>query len=480
MIKLKEVIQQLNDSNYLLIENKLIKTKADNFLFLLKAYREKSFSDKNIINELDITPNSFYVLKSRLFEKIQNCLSSNLFDDQEKTLKSLLQVPSLCYNTPRETAIAYLLKLEKDLQKLDMHHELLIVYSALKKMHLHSQKYYQYSKLYNKQVSYSLSVEKAEEVLGNFCRLLSLYDLSKSTETYKQLSFLKLEMDAIRTFCNSMQTQLIKTVIELQLLLFCQPIKKHHADIEQLINKAKKCIDEIPLTLIYKKWEIVLDYFCFEYYYSVGSNKLANEYFNKINNSTAHLLLYNHVGLVSKFLTTKIKFCAELKKTEKELAVFIFDKTIYDSFDAYTQMKLYLHNAMVCLYQKRYEKAIDTLNYLSDNFVFVDFFYEYLNIKLTLVHLYIISEEFVRAKKLLKTLYRRVKMENEQGYKNVYYLLNVFDLEIKKQVSSKKNIAQQQMYALFKANNTNNNPLQIATHLMPALKAKYYILDKAS
>ena len=220
MIKLKEVIIQLKEENYSVIENNLVKNKADRFLFLLRSYKQTQISDNEIKNKLGVTSNSFYVLKSRLYDKIQDSLSCDVYVDQEKTIKLLLQVPELCLNTPRETSIAYLLKLEKDLLRFDMHNDLLIIYSALKKLHLNSDKYYHYSQIYNKQVSLSLSLEKAEETLGNFCRILSQYDLSKSTETYEKLCFLKEEISNIYALCSTRQVELIKNLIDLQLFIF--------------------------------------------------------------------------------------------------------------------------------------------------------------------------------------------------------------------------------------------------------------------
>jgi hypothetical protein len=172
VIKLKEVIIQLEKENYFEIEKNLIKNKADRFLLLFRSYKNTTHTDKEIRQQLGVNANAFYVLKSRLYDKIQESLSCDMFIDQEKTIKLLLKVPEICLSTPRETAIAYLEKLEKELNRFDMHNELLIIYSALKKMHLYSDKYYYYSQLYNKQVSFGLSLEKSEELLGTFCRLL--------------------------------------------------------------------------------------------------------------------------------------------------------------------------------------------------------------------------------------------------------------------------------------------------------------------
>ena len=142
MIKLKEVIVQLEKDSYFEIENNLIKNKADRFLHLLQSYKNTTDTDKEIRQQLGVNANAFYVLKSRLYDKIQESLSCDMFIDQEKSIKLLLKVPEVCLNSPRETAIAYLEKLEKELNRFDLHNELLVVYSALKKMNLYSDKYH--------------------------------------------------------------------------------------------------------------------------------------------------------------------------------------------------------------------------------------------------------------------------------------------------------------------------------------------------
>lgn len=74
MLKLKKIIGHIDDATYNCIVEQLVKTKAENFLFLLTSYKTNEISDKAIIDKLDLNQNSFHVLKSRLFDKIQNSL----------------------------------------------------------------------------------------------------------------------------------------------------------------------------------------------------------------------------------------------------------------------------------------------------------------------------------------------------------------------------------------------------------------------
>ena len=162
MLKLKQVILQLSDTAFDDLRESFKKTRADNFVYLLEVYREGKQSDKETVGKLGATSNSFYVLKSRLYARIQEYLSEGVFDDQETMIRELLQVPEVCFNRPRETAIAFLQKLEEEFLRYDLHNDLMVVYSALKKMHLHSEKYFHYSQLFNKHAGLGLSIEKAE------------------------------------------------------------------------------------------------------------------------------------------------------------------------------------------------------------------------------------------------------------------------------------------------------------------------------
>jgi hypothetical protein len=474
MIKLKEVIVQLEESKFLKIEQAFVENKADKFLFLFKAYKSSNLSDEEIKKNMGVSSNSFYVLKSRLYDKIQESISSDLYLDKESTIKLLLQVPDLCYNTHRETAVAYLLKLEKELKRFEMHQELLVVYSALKKIHLNSDKYYHYSQLYNKQVSYVLSLEKAEELLANFCRILAQYDFSKSDDFYEQLCLLKKEIKGIYVFCNSRKIQLINNLMELQLMIFGRKNKLIDLNTDELLQKTKTIFDEFPSTIIYKKWEVVLNYLCFEYYYSIGSNKAAGQYLDKVNSQLTNFLLFGHVGLVSNFFNTKIKFCLEFDKHNEISIPIDIDKLCYDIHDLFTQMRLREYNAMVYFCQKNYKKAITILSDIKNEFVFKDFFHEFLNLNLTLTYFYIVAEQFDEAQFCLKTLNRRIKAENSNSYNHVTYLLKAFDFEINKDITPKNILKQKELLMLFFASNSNND-YQILNHLLPLIKNKYQI-----
>lgn len=248
MIKLKEIIVNLDSSSYEDFEKQLAKTKADKFLFLAQAYRKGELGDDDILKQLDLNSNSFYVLKSRLYDKIKNHLTEDVAISKEEVLNKLQKIYSICYSQPREISIPFLEKLEEELLKFDMHSELLVVYSFLKKMHLKSDRYFYYSQLYNKHIAFWLSLEKAEALLGNFNQLLCQYVFSKSDEYLNRLMFLKSEVANHMALNPSRQIEIISNIVDIELFIFCGPDVVKGIDVEKTLSDTAVKISELPDT----------------------------------------------------------------------------------------------------------------------------------------------------------------------------------------------------------------------------------------
>ena len=262
MIKLKETIGHLDSTVFKTLEDALIKNKADNFLYLLQSYRN-GIKDAAIIASLGLNSNSFYVLKSRLYAKIKDHISGNTYSSKEELLMKLQTIPIVCYKESREVSSAFLQKLEKDLLKYDMHNELLLVYSALKKNHLYSEKYFYYSQLYNKHIAFSLSLEKSEEILGNFNKILGQYNFSRLPHLLETLIFIKKEIADHYSLNQSRQIEIIKNFIEIQLGIFCDIGIDEENDIGELLNHTQNMINELPDSSSHKSWMPALDYLLF-------------------------------------------------------------------------------------------------------------------------------------------------------------------------------------------------------------------------
>ena len=410
MIKLKEIISQLDANTYQDLEDQFSKTKADNFLYLSQSYRKGNVKDEDIIVHLNLNANSFYVLKSRLYSKIKKHISEDIDVTKEDVLNNLRQLHDVCYNQPREIAIAFLDNLEANLLQFDMHSELLVVYSVLKKVHLHSENYFHYSQLYNKHVAFWLSLEKTEAVLGHFNQMLAEYEFSRSQFALSKLSFLKLEILNHLNLNPSRQIEIISNLVDLELYIFCGDFVANSFDAEKTLNETSKKINELPDSSSQKKWQIALDYLCFEYYKTNGQSGRvkAQQYFQKLNSQINNLLLYNSICITPKFLLSKLQFLYEAGQPG-EVIKEDPETILTDPHDTYSKVMMAFYKSMLCYHSGKIREAITILNELLNTLSFKDLFHINTEIKLTLCFFYIQLKDFDVAENLMKSLYRKIK-----------------------------------------------------------------------
>lgn len=471
MIKLKQVILQLNEDSFSQLKESFKKTKADNFEILLDSYRVNGVSDTEIIEKLSISANSFYVLKSRLFDRIQEFLSVDVFSDQETLIKQLLEVPEICFNRPREIAIAFLQKLEKELLKFDLHNDLMVVYSALKKMHLYSDKYFFYSQLFNKHAGLGLSLEKAEEILGNFIRILGQYNFSKSQSFLDTLNFIRLEITNLYSLNPSRQIEIIRNITELQLIIFTPEAGSMSLTTDELLQGTRRIFAELPESAAQKKWEIALDYLSFEYYYSKNELKAALPFYEKVNAQISTILLYNNICLTSRFLISKLRFCEEMNRQEDLALIKAGPDMLYDSTDVHAKVMIAIYTSMLSYKHKKIKEAISILNDVLNEVSFKDYFNEGIDVKLTLTWFYLALKDYDLAEITVKSVSRKIKSEEPDKYSQVLSLIKIVDGEISTGGSTKNATKNRDLLTLFLANNTKSN--EVLTHLIPELKKKY-------
>ena len=468
MIKLKKIIIHLDEDVYKTVEDSLIKNKADNFLYLLQSYRNTEIKDDEISKTLNINPNSLYVLKSRLNDKIQEHLSGDIYSNKEDVLKQLHQIPQICFGSSREVASTFLQKLEKDLLFFDMHNELLVVYSALKKIHLYSDKYFHYSQLYNKHTAFNISLEKCEEILGNFNRVLAQYNFSRSLKLFETLLFLHKEVSDHFSLNASRQIELIKNILELELFVFFNKTIDNESNIAEVLAQTEKIIVDLPDSSLHKNWAHAVNYLSFEYFRKTGQQKQATLYFDKLNAMSDTLLLYTNVCLTSKFLISKLCYLQEHNRTE-ELMSEDPKNYLIDTEDTHAVVLLGIYNAMLSYYKKNYKEAASKLNEIINSNSFKDYFHINTDVKLTLAFIYITLKEYDMADSLLKNIYRKIKSEEMNNYGNVLDLIKIFNADIKQ--NDKVTSKQKDDYILFQARNINESKL--LNHLESELKKKY-------
>lgn len=469
MIELKKIITHLEENTYNTIEKDLVKTNAENFLFLLRAYRKQKLQDDDIIRNLKLNKNSFYVLKSRLHDKIQNSLTTHINISKEDVLHQLQNISDLCYNTPREISNSLLKKLEKDLLHFDMHFELQLVYSALKKNHLHSEDYFHYSQLYNKQVALGFSQEKVDELLGEFCLILSQYNFSKTSNLFDKLIFLRNEIINHSKLNPSKTIIIIRNIVDIQLAIFSKHKLTDEISVIELLQATTNIIKALPETLQYKKWHIVIDYLFFEHYYKTGQLKLATDYYEKTNLNLPTLLLHTGLCCCNQFLISKICFLQELNRINDAASEEKYFSGHYDEADIYSKVIVSIYNTILSYYNKNTIESIDILNNLYEEHSFKDYFHIQLELKIVIVFFLIENKKTNEAITLLNNLKRKIKVhELEKEYSHVFQIISLLLLEKNNHADSEKKRNLCNLY-IFQ----NTGQYKIAPYLNAMLKEKY-------
>ena len=470
MIKLKEIISQLNPEAFKDIENRLIKTHADNFLVLAQSYKSGNYTDPEIASKLKLTSNSFYVLKSRLYRKIQTHLTGETPINKQEVLKQLHSIDEMCLTIPRETLVALLQKLEKDFLALEMHNELVLVYSAFKKIFLYSERYFHYSQLYNKQIAYALSLEKSIDTLGNFNQLLGMYNFSRSPELLSRLYFLKNEITDHFELNPSHQIEIIKNMAEIQLALFCATDKNSTYDISEALISTRKLFEGLHDSSPVKKWNLAIDYLHFEYYKKSEQLKCALKYYEKVNSGLKSLLLYTGICNTSRFLISKIRFLTDQEKIN-EIREITDEELFFDRHDIHAKVLLGIYNATHNYYAKNFKNAINILNELLNTNCFKDFIHIQLEIKLTLVFFYISVNENRLATSLMKSIYKKIKLDELIHYSHALNLIKLFGMQITNGNEKKNTTKQADLFTLFSARNSGR--YELLHHLLPELQKKF-------
>lgn len=469
MIDLKKIITQIDNATFTALENDFTKNKAENSLYLLKAYKNGNPKDAEIQEHLKINSSALYTLKSRLYDKIQNKIAGSDDLTEDELLKQVNEIHSICYNNSREIAIAFLTKLEDNLKKHDMSGELLVVYSALKQLHLFSEKYFQYSQIYNRQIACYLTTEKSIEILGNFNKILMQYDFSKSAADLETLLFLHKGILEQYSLNSSRQIEVVKNIMEVELCLFTGAEKmKAEVSIADHLKKTAELIDKLPAYSEQKQWMPVINFLNFEFYVGKGDFKTAAGYYEMLDSLEETISQFSNNFMITRFLISKFSF---LRQSSPATLPFVplFDESKMDEKNTHLLVMASIHNSMVHFYQGKNKESVGILNNLLNNISVKDLHFININLKLSLAYLYLKRKDFSLAENTLKSLMRKIKSDNLDQFN---YVNNLIKLLLGETNPKGRKTAEEgsDLLVLFESKNSQNG---VFSHFLPELKNQY-------
>ena len=423
MLNLKGVINQLKEEEYRRISKKLLDSKAEKFNSMFQYYRENSMSDEDIQTTLNLTSNAFYVLKSRLFEKIQEQLLERSVDPKTDILKKLIMIPQLLFDTNRSISHAALTKLEKDLSANDMPYELKAVYAALKKIHPHTDKYYEYTQLYNKHVAYTLALDKSETLLLEFTKNLGNYCASRDPGLLSIFSLIKKEIANVSCLYASHHLKVTQNILDVSFAVFL-PLEEaalNDDPVEDVLSETEKIISQYPKDAHYQYILNIINFLSYEYYQKSGSHKKAGQYFSLVNIHLPSFLYYNHCCFCSKFLISKVERYMYLNIESRlyEENKICFKNYEPDKSDIPNYINYIKYLAVSAYYADKYDEASKLLSNLLNAVSFKSITYSEIEIKLFLALTYSMANKYDLAWIKLRSVSRKINSENRDGsYQN--------------------------------------------------------------
>ena len=442
MAKLKNIIKQLSEDDFVAIYNSLIESSADKSAFLLRAMREKQQSDNKIMEELDVNTNAYYTLRSRLNQKIEEYLLQQMENPRTDILKKVANINEIIFTKKRAIAIATLKKLEKELLDYDLSNELSIVYKFLKKLHINSADYFNYSQLYNKHVAYTLAVDKAEDLLADYFKKYGIYTLSGEERSKLELTLMSKEMNNVCKLYKSHRLYVYQSCINIYHRLYLEKEETMEDDlepIEDIIQNVQKIFEDYSLDSIYYHLRIVFEYLKLEYYDHYKVYRKAENYFEEVNDSCADLLSnYTLYTYPAQFLMTKIKrhvrmgTVAEMYDENDGL----FHDYEPDKNDIPNYITYVIYRALSCYYKKKYDEAARWVNNLLNELSLKKYPAAQLEIKTVLALQYCMVRDYDLFNQLINSIQRQIRLLGKDACEHVVIFTKMLKISIS---DSKKN-----------------------------------------
>ena len=422
MEKINKIVKTLTEDEYRILEDQVSSNNADKSLQLLRFSRENNLSDKDCIKELDIKPNAFYTLKSRLGQKIYNFLVSKMEAPKLDLIKKVAFAGELMFTAEKEVVSATLKRLEKQLADYDLPYELTKIYQNLKKVYVnHPDQFYTYSQLYNKHVAFTLALDRAEEMVGQYFNLYGQYFFSREDTELIQINIIHMELNSMCDLYDSHRLYIYSSLVKVFSILFI-PNKFDKptgsmGDIEDIFEEVDAIFLKYENDPFYFQLSKCFDYLKLEYYHRLNLGKKEWEYYEILEPTMGEFLKYlNYYLFTPRLLFTKLEMYREAGKLEKlanENESFLPELNA-DKKDTYLYVVSKIYEAVSLMYDKKVEDAIRCLNNLRYDVTLRHLPHAEMEVKLLTACGYAMVNEADLCTTLIKSIQRQIRNTEEE------------------------------------------------------------------
>ena len=411
MSKISNIISQLNEEDFTNIYNNIISIKADKSAYLLKYLKDKKLTDTEIREKLELNSNAYYTLRSRLNEKIEEYIIAKSESPRTDLLKKVANINEMMFKGTKAMNIATLKKLEKDLIDFELYHELTVVYKCLKKLHISSEEYYQYSQLYNQHVTYTLALDNAELTVAEYYKRFALFYINPQEEDKIALDHI---VEQLRSLNKKHSSNRFYVTFQLVNLLHTIHFKKLDSQLEQdfvqEFNKVQDILSEFHLDSTYFNLSVAFDFI--ELYYLAKSNNPALE--EKIQNfeNQISIFLNNYSAYSFPALLIEIVMISKSNISQQTFGDAINKINDYspEQNDVIAHIIKSYNLIITAIKEGNYEEGLSVSNFILNNFKLKPYPKAHLEIKCTLATLYALNGEEGLFYQMLTSIQRQIRI----------------------------------------------------------------------
>lgn len=428
MSKLKNIIKQLSETDYQTIFDNLMDNSADKSAMLLKYLKEKQLTDAKIMAELDVNPNAYYTLRSRLNEKIEEYLVQEMEGPKTDLLKKVSSIPDFLYKRKRTITIATLKKLEKELLDFDLSSELTIVYKSLKKLHINTPEYFHYSQQYNRHVAYMLALDKAEDLLSDYFKKYSNVFLVMEGADDSELELLLNEFINLSKLYHSHRLFIYYCCVGIFHKLFVNKESKIfdkdglEISIEDAFEKIDHLMESYGQDANYYHLQLVFDYLKMLYLDDKKVYKKSDKFYHEVNaNAASFLSNYSSFTFTPMFLLARIDRDIRMEEKVNILETFknSFQDIEIDENDISKYIVFNFYKAFTYFFAGKNEQAAKTLNQILNDLVLKKYPEIQLEIKTFLVMQYCLLDDFDLFNQLMNSIQRQIRMMGKKKIEHI-------------------------------------------------------------
>ncbi|MCI4667545.1 MAG: hypothetical protein MRZ79_05235 [Bacteroidia bacterium] len=420
---LYKIISQLREEEFNEIHSTFTANKADKSAAFLRIIRENPESpDRQFLNEFDITASAFYVLKSRLNQKIETFLLNRLGDPNLHIMRRVLNVNDLVFNNPREISVAALRRLEKELVKFDFPYGLMIIYKELQNLHSFDDNYQLYRSKYNEQVAYALAMDKAVDLVVAFFRSFDDYYLGRKDKDLNDMVRTMEKIDNLNNMYDSHRLYIFKCIIHLFAKLFIEipdTIRCELEETEEMFDKSFEILGEYKDDTFYLNINILFNFLRFVYYENNQIRDKAKIYFEILDYKIDELLTRYHFNAnTSLFLFYKLRYHLRTNTVEQmsrdvdsyvsQIEVEPYRTSFYVNYNRFLAHSYFA--------SKQYRKTARVLYALRNEVNLRKYVHVELEVKFFLALTYVVMQDFDLANQLILSLQRQLRKDSMSRY----------------------------------------------------------------